>query len=112
MAINDPFQSNDYLAYLLKYDSVHGRFPHEVSHNDEGILIDGELIKVFHETNPEKIPWGDAGVDVVAEATGVFLDTPKASGHLNSGAKSVVLSAPPKDDTPIFVMGVNHHEYN
>lgn len=78
MAINDPFQSNEYLAYLLKYDSVHGRFPHKVEVHNDGILIDGNLVRVFHETDPSKIPWGSVGADYVAEATGVFLDTPKA----------------------------------
>lgn len=112
MAINDPFQTNEYIAYLLKYDSVHGRFPHKVEHNDEGILIDGNLIRVYHETNPENIPWGQNGVDYVAEATGVFLDKAKSQGHLNAGAKKVILSAPPKDDTPILVCGVNHETYN
>jgi len=111
MAINDPFQSNDYLAYLLKYDSVHGRFPHKVEHNDEGILIDGELIRVFHETDPAKIPWGDVGADYIAECTGIFLDEAKASAHIKGGAKRVVLSAPPKDNSPLFVMGVNHEGY-
>jgi glyceraldehyde 3-phosphate dehydrogenase len=112
MAINDPFQSNEYLAYLLKYDSVHGRFPHNVEVHKDGILIDGSLVRVFHETDPTKIPWGSVGADYVAEATGVFLDTPKGEAHLAGGAKKVILSAPPKDDTPIFVCGVNHELYN
>jgi glyceraldehyde 3-phosphate dehydrogenase len=111
MAINDPFQTNDYLAYLLKYDSVHGRFPHKVEHNDEGILIDGQLVRVFHETDPSKIPWGDAGVDYVSECTGVFLTTESASAHLKGGAKRVILSAPPKDESKVIVCGVNHEEY-
>ena len=82
MAINDPFQSNDYLAYLLKYDSVHGRFPHKVETHKDGILVDGELIKVFHETDPTKIPWGSVGADYIAECTGVFLSKDKGETHL------------------------------
>jgi glyceraldehyde 3-phosphate dehydrogenase len=111
MAINDPFMSKEYIAYLLKYDSVHGRFPHKVEVHDHGILIDGELVKVFHEKNPELIPWGDCGAEYVAEATGVFLSEETASTHLKGGAKKVILSAPPKDNTPILVCGVNHETY-
>ena len=112
MAINDPFMTNDYLAYLLKYDSVHGRFAHDVKVVDEGITIDGELVRVFHETDPTKIPWGSVGADYIAEATGVFLTKESGAAHIAGGAKKVVLSAPPKDDAPIFVVGVNNHEYN
>ena len=112
MAINDPFMTNDYLAYLLKYDSVHGRFPHEVEVVDEGVKIDGELVRVFHETDPSKIPWGSVGADYIAESTGVFLDKAKGAAHIAGGAKKVVLSAPPKDDSPIFVVGVNSDGYN
>jgi len=112
MAINDPFMSNDYLAYLLKYDSVHGRFAHDVQVVDGGITIDGEMVHVFHETDPTKIPWGKAGADYIAECTGVFLNKEGGESHLQAGAKKVVLSAPPKDDTPIFVVGVNSDGYN
>jgi glyceraldehyde 3-phosphate dehydrogenase len=112
MAINDPFMTNEYLAYLLKYDSVHGRFAHDVKVVDEGITIDGELVRVFHETDPTKIPWGSVGADYIAEATGVFLTKESGAAHIAGGAKKVVLSAPPKDDAPIFVVGVNNHEYN
>jgi len=112
MAINDPFMTNDYLAYLLKYDSVHGRFPHEVKVVDEGVTIDGELVRVFHETDPTKIPWGSVGADYIAEATGVFLTKESGAAHIAGGAKKVVLSAPPKDDAPIFVVGVNNQGYD
>ena len=112
MAINDPFMDNEYIAYLLKYDSSHGRFPHKVEAVAEGIKVDGDLVRVFHETDPTKIQWGSAGAEYIAESTGVFLTTEKASSHLQGGAKKVVLSAPPKDDTPIIVMGVNHDTYN
>lgn len=111
MAINDPFMTNEYIAYLLKYDSVHGRFPHKVEVHNDGVLIDGNLVRVFHETNPEKIPWGQVGADYIAESTGVFLTDEKASSHLKGGAKKVILSAPPKDSTPILVVGVNHETY-
>ena len=108
LAINDPFMANDYMAYLLKYDSVHGQFPHDVKHNDKGLLIDGEQIIVFHEKDPAAIPWSSVGADYVGECTGAFLTTEKAILHLKGGAKKVIMSAPPKDDTPVFVCGVNH----
>jgi len=111
MAINDPFMSLDYLVYLLKYDSVHGRFPGTVEQADGGILVNGHFVKVFHETDPTKIGWGSVGADYVCESTGVFLDQEKGSLHIKGGAKKVVLSAPPKDNVPIFVVGVNHSGY-
>ena len=112
VAINDPFMSVDYLMYLLKYDSVHGRFPFTVEKADGGIKVDGQLVKVFHETDPTKIGWGTVGADYVCESTGVFLTQEKGSLHLQGGAKKVVLSAPPKDNVPIFVYGVNQEKYN
>lgn len=107
MAINAPRQTNEYLAYLLKYDSCHGTFPHEITWCDKGLTVDGHFVKVFHEVDPEKIGWGDAGAEYVADCTGAFLTADKAKGHFVGGAKKVVLSAPPKDDTPLIVMGVN-----
>jgi glyceraldehyde 3-phosphate dehydrogenase len=112
MAINAPRQNNEYLAYLLKYDSMHGRFPHKVEWNDEGILVDGELIKCFHEVDPANLPWGDVGAEYVADCTGAFLTTEKAGMHMKGGAKKVLLSAPPKDNSPMVVMGVNENTYN
>jgi len=111
MAINDPFMSLDYLVYLLKYDSVHGRFNATVEKADGGIKVNGHFVKVFHETDPTKIGWGSAGADYVCESTGVFLTQEKGDLHLKGGAKKVVLSAPPKDNVPIFVVGVNHEGY-
>jgi glyceraldehyde 3-phosphate dehydrogenase len=111
MAINDPFMSLDYLVYLLKYDSVHGRFPGTVEKVDGGIKVDGHLVKVFNETDPTKIGWGSVGADYVCESTGVFLTQEKGDLHVKGGAKKVVLSAPPKDNVPIFVVGVNHELY-
>merc|ERR1712127_975344 len=110
-AINDPFMDLDYLVYLLKYDSVHGRFPGTVEEADGGIKVNGDFIKVYHETDPSKIGWGKVGADYIAESTGVFLTKEKGAAHIAGGAKKVVLSAPPKDDAPIFVYGVNHELY-
>jgi len=111
-AINDPFMDLDYLCYLLKYDSVHGRFPGTVEKADGGIKVNGDFVKVFHETDPTKIGWGSVGADYVCESTGVFLSKEKGELHIAGGAKKVVLSAPPKDASPIFVVGVNHDGYN
>jgi len=110
-AINDPFMDLDYLCYLLKYDSVHGRFPGSVEKVDGGIKVNGDFVKVFHETDPTKIGWGSVGADYVCESTGVFLSKDKGELHIAGGAKKVVLSAPPKDASPIFVVGVNHDGY-
>eukprot|EP00356_Strombidium_inclinatum_P007599 CAMPEP_0170497152 /NCGR_PEP_ID=MMETSP0208-20121228/23873_1 /TAXON_ID=197538 /ORGANISM="Strombidium inclinatum, Strain S3" /LENGTH=285 /DNA_ID=CAMNT_0010773877 /DNA_START=9 /DNA_END=866 /DNA_ORIENTATION=- len=112
MAINAPRRTLDYLVYMLKYDSVHGRFDRQVDIVDGGLNIDGDFVKVFHETDPAAINWKDTGAEYICDSTGVFLTTPKASAHFEGGAKKVVLSAPPKDDSPILVMGVNHDSYN
>jgi glyceraldehyde 3-phosphate dehydrogenase len=101
----------DYLCYLLKYDSVHGRFPGTVEKADGGIKVNGDFVKVFHETDPTKIGWGSVGADYVCESTGVFLTKEKGDLHIAGGAKKVIFSAPPKDDSPIFVCGVNHENY-
>jgi glyceraldehyde 3-phosphate dehydrogenase len=109
MAINDPFLATDYLIYLLKYDSAHGRFAGEIQKIDEdNIKVNGQKIRIFREKDASKIGWGGEGAEYVAESSGVFLDKEKAQHHLNGGAKKVIMSAPPKDDTPILVMGVNH----
>jgi glyceraldehyde 3-phosphate dehydrogenase len=111
MAINDPFMNLDYLVYLLKYDSVHGRFKGDIKKLADGIEVNGHKIKVYAETDPKNIKWGEAGADYICESTGVFLTKEKGELHIKGGAKKVVLSAPPKDDAPIFVMGVNNTEY-
>jgi glyceraldehyde 3-phosphate dehydrogenase len=111
VAINDPSMSVDYLVYLLKYDSVHGRFPHKIEQGEKSITINGKKIEIFNEKDPKNIPWGNAGANIVCESTGVFLTTESAEAHLKGGAKKVILSAPPKDKTPMFVMGVNHKSY-
>jgi glyceraldehyde 3-phosphate dehydrogenase len=101
-----------YLKYLLTYDSAHLRFPHHVELWEHGVLINGQKIRLYSETDPAKIPWGEYGVATVCESTGKFLTTESASQHLKSGAKKVIISAPPKDDTPLFVCGVNHKDYD
>jgi glyceraldehyde 3-phosphate dehydrogenase len=110
-AVNDPFMDPKYLKYLLEYDSAHTRFPHKVELWDHGVVIDGQKIRLYSETDPTKIPWGEQGVATVLESTGKFLNTEGCNKHLGGGAKKVIISAPPKDDTPLFVYGVNHKEY-
>ncbi len=113
VAINNPDLSLDYLIYLLKYDSAHGVvLDHKFEKSGSDLLINGQKVRVTTEKDPAKLAWGDLSVDVVMECTGQFLSTEKANAHLTSGAKKVVLSAPPKDDTPMFVYGVNHQTYN
>ena len=107
VAIND-LMDIDYLVYSLKYDSTHGRFSGSVEKSEGGIILNGKLVKVFSEREPSLIPWGDLLVDTVLECTGLFLTTEFSNKHIQAGANQVVLSAPAKDDTPTFVMGVNH----
>jgi glyceraldehyde 3-phosphate dehydrogenase len=102
----------DYLAYMLKYDSVHGRFPGEVSVDGDALVVNGKKIRITSETDPSKLAWGDVGAEIVIESTGIFLTAESAQGHIDAGAKKVVMSAPSKDDTPMFVMGVNEDKYN
>ena len=114
VAINDPFVDLEYMAYMIKYDTVHGRFEGSISvdKDSNSLVINGKKIKAFAIMNPDEIPWSEAGAEYIAEATGVFTDTPKASAHLKGGAKKVIITAPAKDkETPMFVMGVNHKEY-
>ncbi len=111
LAINDPGADPAYMAYMFKYDSVHGKFDGDVHAEDDCLVINGHKIKVFQKMNPAEIPWGETGVDYVVESTGIFTDSEKMAAHLQGGAKKVILSAPPKDNTPIFVMGVNHQGY-
>ncbi|MDF1842343.1 MAG: type I glyceraldehyde-3-phosphate dehydrogenase [Rubripirellula sp.] len=111
VAINDLLDV-DYLAYMLRYDSVHGPFQGEVETKDGHLVVNGKEVRVTAETNPANLAWGDVGADVVVEATGIFLTSEKAQGHIDAGAKKVVMSAPSKDDTRMFVMGVNDDSYN
>ena len=101
----------DYLAYMLKYDTMHGKFRAEVGSTDSAIIVNGQEIPVFAERNPADLPWGKIGAEYIVEGTGLFLTKEKAQGHLAAGAKKVVMSAPSKDDTPMFVVGVNLDKY-
>ena len=112
VAINDPFISSDYMAYMVKYDTAHGRFDGEVASKDEHTLVvNGKEIKVYNEMDPANIPWGKDGVDYVLECSGLFTTMEKAEAHLKGGAKKVIISAPSKD-APMFVMGVNNETYD
>ena len=111
VGINDLLEP-DYLAYMLRYDSVHGRFAGEVSVKDGALIVNGKTIRLTQERDPANLKWDAVGADVVIEATGLFLDKPTAEKHLAAGAKKVLLSAPSKDDTPMFVFGVNHATYS
>merc|ERR1719276_810975 len=112
-AINAPNKELSYLKYLLEYDSVHGRFPGtvEVDEKNKGLIVNGQFVRVFGERDPVDIPWGESGSDYICESTGVFLTQEKGDLHLKGGAKKVVFAAPSKDDTPMYVFGVNHENY-
>ena len=110
VAINDLLEP-DYLAYMLTYDSVHGRFKGEVSVDGSTLVVDGRRIRLTQEKDPANLKWGEAGAEVVIESTGLFLTKETAQKHIDAGAKKVVLSAPSKDDTPMFVFGVNDKSY-
>lgn len=115
-AVNDPFMDLDYMVYQLKFDSVHKRFPGTIATKKDGdkefLVVNGAEIAVFHEKDPASIPWGTSGATYVCESTGVFTLKEKAELHLQGGAKKVIISAPPKDAVPIYVVGVNHKDYN
>ncbi len=110
VGINDLFDSKQ-LAYLLKYDSLHGKFPGTVEAADGALIVNGQRIRLTAEKDPANLKWGDVGAEYVLECTGLFLEKAKAEAHLRAGARRVVMSAPSKDDTPMFVMGVNHKAY-
>ncbi len=110
VAINDPFITADYMAYMTKFDTVHGKFAGEVYEKDGNLVANGKQIKVYNEMDPHNIPWGELGVEYVLECSGVFTTIEKAKAHIEAGAKQVIISAPSKD-APMFVMGVNHTEY-
>src|SRR5665647_2805598 len=111
VAVND-LTDNHTLAHLLKYDSILGRFPGEVTYDDAAIYVDGKAIKVFAEKDPAGLPWGELGVDIVIESTGFFTDGTKAKAHLDAGAKKVLISAPAKNEDITIVMGVNDDKYD
>ncbi|MEB3157468.1 MAG: type I glyceraldehyde-3-phosphate dehydrogenase [Cyanobacteriota bacterium] len=110
VAINDLIDV-EYIAYMLRYDSTHGRFQGQVEVNDGALIVNGRNIRITAERDPANLRWGEIGVDTVLESTGFFLTDELARKHIASGAKKVVLSAPSKDETPMFVMGVNHTTY-
>ena len=111
VAVNDPFMTTDYMAYMLRYDTMHGKFEGEISYDETSLTVNGQRIAVFAEKDPKNIPWGKEGADYIIESTGVFLTKAASQAHIDAGAKHVVMSAPSKDDTPMFVMGVNHMNY-
>jgi glyceraldehyde 3-phosphate dehydrogenase len=110
VGINDLLEP-DYLAYMLQYDSVHGRFKGDIKVEGSTLIVNGKKIRLTKEKDPAALKWGDVGADIVVESTGLFLDKEKAALHIAAGAKKVILSAPSKDDTPMFVYGVNHKSY-
>jgi len=110
VAVNDLLELS-HLAYLLKHDSVHGPLRRDVAAKDRFLVVDGRPVRATAVKDPAASAWGDAGVDVVIESTGVFLSQDGCQGHLQAGASRVIISAPAKDDTPVFVYGVNSHQY-
>jgi glyceraldehyde 3-phosphate dehydrogenase len=112
VGVNDPFISPAYAEYMVKYDTIHGRFGGELSHDDDSITINGQKVKFFAEKEPGNIPWASVGAEYIIESTGVFTTTEKSMAHIKAGARKVIISAPAKDDvTPTFVMGVNEDMY-
>lgn len=112
VGINDPFIDLDYMVYMVKYDTIHGRFTGDIKAEDGKLVVNGAAISVYAEKDPANIPWGEIGADYVVESTGVFCTTEKASAHIKAGAKKVIISAPAKDkETPTFVCGVNLDKY-
>jgi glyceraldehyde 3-phosphate dehydrogenase len=110
VGINDLLEP-DYLAYMLKYDSVHGRFKGDIAVEGHTLVVNGKKIRLTAEKDPAALKWGEVGADVVVEATGLFLTLDTCQKHLDAGAKKVIQSAPSKDETPMFVYGVNHQKY-
>ncbi len=111
VAINDPFIDLEYMKYMLTYDTIHGKLNKEIKVEEDGIVVDGKKIMVYGFKDPAEIPWKDSGAEYVVESSGVFASYEGASAHLKGGAKKVVISAPAKDATPMFVVGVNEKNY-
>ena len=111
VAVNDPFITSEYMAYMVKYDSMHGRFNGDIKAEEGKLIVDGKTINVYNEMDPNNIPWAKEGVEYVLECSGVSTTMEKAQAHLNAGAKKVIISAPSKD-APMFVMGVNNDKYD
>jgi len=110
--INDPFLDTKYAAYQFQYDTAHGRYPGKITAESGYLIVDGKKIKFSAEKNPDAIPWNESGAEYICESTGVFTAKSKAELHLKGGAKKIVISAPAKDETPTFVLGVNEKEYD
>ncbi|KTA96251.1 Glyceraldehyde-3-phosphate dehydrogenase 2 [Nakaseomyces glabratus] len=110
VAVNDPFITTDYAAYMFKYDSTHGRYAGEVTHDDKHIIIDGKKIAVHQERDPANLPWGSENIDIAVDSTGVFKELDTAQKHIDAGAKKVVITAP-SSTAPMFVVGVNEDKY-
>ena len=111
VGLNDPFMNPEYMAYMLKYDSVHGKFPGEVSSEEGALVVNGKKYPVFTAMDVKDIPWASVGAEYICECTGKHLSKDLCQGHIDAGAKHVVMGAPSKDDTPMFVMGVNNDKY-
>ena len=111
VAINDPFMNPEYMAYMLKYDTVHGKFPGTVEHYDGGLIVNGKKYPVFTAMEVKDIPWASVGAEYICECTGKHLTKELCQGHIDAGAKHVIMGAPSKDDTPMFVCGVNLDKY-
>ena len=111
VGLNDPFMNPEYMAYMLKYDSVHGKFPGEVSSEDGALIVNGKKYPVFTAMEVKDIPWASVGAEYICECTGKHLSKDLCQGHIDAGAKHVIMGAPSKDDTPMFVMGVNNDKY-
>ena len=112
VAVNDPFMTPDYMAYMLKYDTMHGRYDGTIEYDDNSITVDGKKVQFFAEMDPKNIPWGKVGADYVVESTGVFLTKEKAQAHIDAGAKKVIISAPASNEDKTIVLGVNEKEYD
>ncbi|KAL6949732.1 glyceraldehyde-3-phosphate dehydrogenase 3 [Hanseniaspora vineae] len=110
VAVNDPFITTDYAAYMFKYDSTHGRYEGSVEHTADALVIDGKTIKVYNERDPANLPWGADKVDIAIDSTGIFKELDSAQKHIDAGAKKVVITAP-SGTAPMFVVGVNESEY-
>jgi len=114
-AVNDPFMDLEYMVYQLKYDSVHRKYQGTIETKKDGdkefLVVDGKDIRIFHQKDPAQIPWAEAGAHYVCESTGVFTEKAKGELHIQGGAKKVIISAPPKDNVPMYVMGVNNDAY-
>ena len=111
VGLNDPFMNPEYMAYMLKYDSVHGKFPGEVSAEDGALVVNGKKYPVFTAMEVKDSPWASVGAEYICECTGKHLSKDLCQGHIDAGAKHVIMGAPSKDDTPMFVMGVNNDKY-